>query len=270
MHGVNRVVTSNGRLAFGGKVLKKTIVLDLHTIMAIRTNDLGKIIPEALNCRGVLQGAHHEFDVFEHTLTAVVQTSHIIKMCERDLSVSFLQGVSGLGLEEIFTQGFKLQVFRTLREKIDGVYRKDLFLLAVLLHDVGKPATQKIKEKDGTRPSGEAYYSFKGHTDEGVKLAQGICERSGLTKRQTEYITKIVENHKGPSKLTDSIVLKLDYANGITMDSFALEAVKNRIRDEIVLITLADNLAKGKSFPRELLQDLVLTLKTFIRITEGS
>jgi poly(A) polymerase len=59
--------------------------------------------------------------------------------------------------------------------------------LAILLHDIGKPATRKI-DADNT-------VTFKGHDKKGAEISKTICKRLKTSSKQTDYITFIIKNH---------------------------------------------------------------------------
>lgn len=62
--------------------------------------------------------------------------------------------------------------------------------LAVLLHDIGKPATFTHEEGDRIR--------FNGHDAVGADIAAEICSRLRLSGRQTELIRALVREHMQP------------------------------------------------------------------------
>ncbi len=57
--------------------------------------------------------------------------------------------------------------------------------MAVLLHDVGKPATMEQKER----------LRFHGHDEKGGAIAREMCRRLKFSNAQTEKIAWLVENH---------------------------------------------------------------------------
>lgn len=57
--------------------------------------------------------------------------------------------------------------------------------LGVLLHDVGKPPTFSIRER----------IRFDGHVEVGAKMAEEICTRLRISKRETERIVELVKHH---------------------------------------------------------------------------
>jgi poly(A) polymerase len=57
--------------------------------------------------------------------------------------------------------------------------------MAVLLHDIGKPATQTFKDR----------IRFNGHDKVGAVMAEDICRRLRFSNSQMETITKMVKRH---------------------------------------------------------------------------
>jgi poly(A) polymerase len=57
--------------------------------------------------------------------------------------------------------------------------------MGVLLHDVGKPPTYRVAER----------IRFDGHVEVGARMAREICERLRFSRRETERIVALVENH---------------------------------------------------------------------------
>ena len=57
--------------------------------------------------------------------------------------------------------------------------------LGVLLHDIGKPATFRVRER----------IRFDGHVEIGVKIAENICWRFKLSSRETERVAELVGQH---------------------------------------------------------------------------
>ena len=57
--------------------------------------------------------------------------------------------------------------------------------LGVLLHDVGKPPTFRVADR----------IRFDNHAPVGARMAEAICERLRLSRRETEQVTALVEYH---------------------------------------------------------------------------
>ncbi|HUT22642.1 MAG TPA: HD domain-containing protein [Candidatus Bipolaricaulota bacterium] len=116
-----------------------------------------QIIPEIDKLKGCEQPPehHYEGDVIEHTK---------------------------LMIEKINSPEFKAQFPEA---KIDGS-----FIMAVLLHDVGKPATKKEIEKDGKKK-----IVFYGHENVGAKMSETILRKLRFSRKQVERVKFLIENH---------------------------------------------------------------------------
>ncbi len=64
--------------------------------------------------------------------------------------------------------------------RLDGV-----LALAILLHDVGKPPTLRVRER----------IRFDGHSDRGAEIAEVVCRRLRLPNDQTDEVVELVRDH---------------------------------------------------------------------------
>ncbi len=70
-------------------------------------------------------------------------------------------------------------------EKLAGAPAAPTLALGALLHDVGKPPTFRVAER----------IRFDHHTAVGARLAGRICRRLRLSRRDSEHVVSLVENH---------------------------------------------------------------------------
>ncbi|MCU0728235.1 MAG: CCA tRNA nucleotidyltransferase [Planctomycetes bacterium] len=63
--------------------------------------------------------------------------------------------------------------------------RTPVLSMAALLHDVGKPPTMAVRER----------IRFDGHAARGAEMAEEICRRLRLSRRQTEEVVALVRDH---------------------------------------------------------------------------
>ena len=61
----------------------------------------------------------------------------------------------------------------------------DVLALAILLHDVGKPPTLRVKER----------IRFDGHAEKGAEIAEGVCRRLRLSNEETAEVVDLVRDH---------------------------------------------------------------------------
>ena len=72
-----------------------------------------------------------------------------------------------------------------------------MLALAGLLHDIGKPSTYEVADR----------IRFNGHDRIGASMAEKICHRLRLSKRQTESVAWLVANRGNADKLGKAVRL---------------------------------------------------------------
>ena len=120
---------------------------------------LKEIMPEALTMKGVEQpkNFHAEGDVWQHSL---------------------------LMLKKIKSPEF--------RQEFPHTHLNPALILAIFLHDIGKPLTFKSAEETGDR------IRFNGHDQQGAILAKKICARLKLSSEDTNLVQFVIEKHMIP------------------------------------------------------------------------
>jgi poly(A) polymerase len=124
------------------------------------------LFPELENASGCSQNVYHCFDVMDHTLMAC-------KHLEAILNSEWLE-------------------FTRLHTAI-AEHKKPLLKLAMLLHDIGKPATRSISI-DGS-------VHFIGHEKIGAVIAADIASRLKLSNSDSDYLCELIRNHLRPLSL---------------------------------------------------------------------
>lgn len=130
-------------------------------------------------------------------------------------------------------------------------------IIASVLHDIGKPATKKLKLDKKANPklheiSGELLHSFEGHEKKGGEIVRTLdktlFEKYGLDQ---ERIAKIVELHFEPLKYINKMK---DIGKNITseqikelLDELKTNLEKTGLRDEVATIFYADKKSQGDS-----------------------
>ena len=148
-------------------------------------DDLGllcRIIPELADSRGVTQPKEHYWDVFRHQIETAGKIELIVGRGASSAD-AVLEAVPGFGGED----GHFGEVVS------DGHTRLTLLKLAGLLHDVAKPATKTVE------PSGRI--RFLGHHKRGAEIAEEAMRRLRFSKRGTELVRLMVENHLRPGQM---------------------------------------------------------------------
>ncbi|OGH92482.1 MAG: hypothetical protein A2534_04080 [Candidatus Magasanikbacteria bacterium RIFOXYD2_FULL_39_9] len=146
----------------------------------------------------------------------------LILMWQTRLMDLVLPEVSNLeGVEEIYGHQHKDNLVHTFKV-VDNVAErsnKTLLRLAGLFHDVGKPATKKLMPKIG--------WTFHQHEHVGKKMVYGISRRLRFSKKDTDYLAKLVRWHMQPISLmddgiTDSAVRRLVVNLGEELDDLLI------------------------------------------------
>ncbi len=129
---------------------------------------LTALFPEIQAMAGCWQNAHHDFDVFEHTLKAFEALEALI------------------------------QSAGCVDPALAARYRDDptaaaVLKYALLLHDIGKPASQSV-EPDGR-------VRFLGHAEYSAQMAAAINERLRLSRREAQQAESVIRLHVRPLDL---------------------------------------------------------------------
>lgn len=164
--------------------------------IAVRLMDglglLDALLPEVTVGRGVSQPEeHHYYDVFDHAIETVASLDYLLApeapsdARERALYDSLWSGLSLL-------PGLRAQLDEELSE---GRSRAALLKFAGLLHDVAKPETRK--------PDDTGRIRFFGHAERGAETARRIMQRFRFSRRETEFVALLVEEHLRPTQLSN-------------------------------------------------------------------
>ena len=131
---------------------------------------LKAVFPELAALKHCRQNGHHEFDVFSHTLSAF---SHLEALLGHPETLQPEPGKpkSGGAAQPAVSDPVRLK-------------------LALLLHDIGKPACQSLDR------AGRIH--FYRHESAGAEMAVDACRRLRLSNRHQTYIIFIIQNHLRP------------------------------------------------------------------------
>lgn len=131
------------------------------------------VFPELLPLSGCTQNRHHSYDVLDHTLVALEHLESLISPYE-----------SGI---------------RAFPEPLDPS-RVILLKVAILLHDIGKPACRSVDATGAVH--------FYGHETAGAKGANAICDRLRCANDERRFITDIIAHHVRPLLLYQALQKK--------------------------------------------------------------
>lgn len=132
---------------------------------------LFRIFPEMKALPDCPQNRHHDFNVFDHTLSAYRHMETVLNT-----------------LNDFVPDEFK--------SRLRLPYNIGLLKYATLLHDIGKPDTHT--ESDGI-------IHFYGHEFKGAQIAEQICTRLKFSGYEKKYTKFIIKNHLYPLFLFSDI-----------------------------------------------------------------
>ncbi len=168
------------------------------------------LFPELSPLKDCLQNEYHEYNAFEHTISAYTK----LEMLLND--------------SETFSLFFPYNTGRSLK------ISKYLLKYAVLIHDIGKPTT-KTKDRNGR-------IHFYGHAHAGAEMSLDIAGRLKLSRFENETAYSIIRNHIRPLLLYIAHLQNSLSEKGIVR--FFMKA--GELTPYILLHALADHLGKGK------------------------
>jgi tRNA nucleotidyltransferase/poly(A) polymerase len=133
------------------------------------------VLPGFAAMEGCEQGGVHQFDVAQHSLLAVTRLAEILRRPAR-----FLPAYADCIAQYLAHEG-----------------RRAGLVLAVLLHDVGKP---------GCRVWSDGRWRFFGHEERGARLAEQAMARLALPRAVRRQVVQLVGSHMRllPFMQTDS------------------------------------------------------------------
>jgi len=149
-------------------------ILDIPNIpQSLSTLDqlgiLPLMIPEIESLKGLEQGMHHDYELWEHSLKTVYFTETIL-----------------LNMKTHFPQ-FDEHLDKYFQQELEiDIQRKHLLSFIALLHDIGKPLTKSTKNNQ---------VHFYHHDRVGAKINQEIASRFKLGRKTTRIITTSILYH---------------------------------------------------------------------------
>ncbi len=151
---------------------------------------LAHVVPETTAMHEIVQGAPHQFNLWQHTLKTVAFLATFIHVIEpgydENLTANVQAGAAAYALHGVRTN---------LREHLGQVWpdersHRALLVLAALLHDAGKPEASTADE--------QGRIHFHGHELIGETLAENRARELRLSSNEVERLATIVRNHMRP------------------------------------------------------------------------
>jgi len=183
-----------------------------HAAPAIARMDeadvLRSFLPELAPLKGTPQNRYHHLDVWEHSLLTMTLMIHQLR-----------------APEEVFQD--LLPWFAPL---LASPHRRARLVMLALLHDIGKPATQSVR--DGV-------IHFYGHEQTGAELAGALARRLRMSNDDKRALVSVILHHERPTLLLAGVRRK-----PIARKSLAkfLDAVGDHLL-EVLALALADKAA---------------------------
>ena len=175
------------------------------------------IFPPLKDEKKVPPNTHHHLDLFHHSLEVVNQIQKLYEAAPKEIQQHLEQSDFG------------------------GTSRLAHLKLAGLLHDIGKFQTWTIEDNGRHR--------FIKHDDIGAKMADELLRKMHYSKKQIEYITKMIKLHIYPSSVIQAPNLSEKHYMRY------IRRMENDVIDNIILAQ-ADRLsARGEAITDEVLSD---------------
>ena len=195
---------------------------------------LGEVFPELVELRGIEQPPQHAYDAWVHTLAVCDHLADLLAVLDprpdEELSANLTLGLASAQLGRFrgplhAVLGHSLTAGRSLRS---------LWMLAALLHDVGKSRT-------GSRDSAGTLH-FLGHERLSAEMAASWGEQMRLSGAEVERLKTVVADHMRPGQLekTRPITPRAIYRYYRQLGEAGVD---------IVLLSLADFLGKHNPPP---------------------
>ncbi len=192
-----------------------------------KTRLLEELLPISKELKKIPPNLHHHLDLFSHSIEIVKQ------------------------IQEIYEKSS--QKIKKHLEKIDfgGATRLSHLKLAGFLHDAGKPETWEIEEETQR-------HRFIKHDDIGSKICKKLLKTAKFSKKQIDYITKMIKYHIYPSH----VVASPEINEKIYMRF--IRKMENEVID-IIILAIADRLsARGIEITDEIVEKNISELKSLL------
>lgn len=188
---------------------------------------LKEILPITQNLKDVPPNLHHHLNLFYHSIEVIKQIQEIYEKSPAEVKKHMDSTDFG------------------------GTTRLAHLKLAGLLHDIGKPSTWTIEEETGK-------HRFIKHDDIGSKMGAKILKHNKFSKKQIDYVTKMIKYHIYPSH----VISAPDLNEKIYMRF--IRKMGNEVMD-IIFLAMADRLsARGIEITEEIVEKNITGLQKLL------
>ncbi|MDD3435869.1 MAG: HD domain-containing protein [Candidatus Gastranaerophilales bacterium] len=203
-----------------------------------KTGLLKEILPISQELKKVPPNLHHHLNLFEHSIEIVRQIEEIYKKSNPEVQ-EHLQ-----------------------KTDFSGASRLAHLKLAGFLHDIGKPDTWTIEEDTGK-------HRFIKHDDIGSKIGIKLLKSAKFSKKQTDYIVKMIKYHIYPShvvrnpEINEKVYMRLIRKMGNEVIDVIILAMADRLSARGIEIT--DEIIAKNINNLQLLLDFYLSVKDSLK-----
>ncbi|MFC2052496.1 CCA tRNA nucleotidyltransferase [Chloroflexota bacterium] len=148
---------------------------------------LTAVFPELAETKGVEQPKEHFWNVFEHSLKAVITVDFLLRQGGWEYAGD--EVLAAVPWSTVLVQHFNQEVSY-------GSTRRSLLKLAALLHDVAKPQTKAIEAVGRMR--------FLGHARDGAVIAANMLERLRFSAKEIKLVEALVTHHLRPVQMSQN------------------------------------------------------------------
>lgn len=189
-----------------------------------KTGLLKEVLPIAHELKKVPPNLHHHLNLFMHSIETVNQ------------------------IQQIYQKSPEAVKKHLEKSDFGAAARLAHLKFAGFLHDIGKPVTWTIEEETGR-------HRFIKHDDIGAKMGTNVLKGLKLSKKQIDYISKMIKYHIYPSHIVTN-----PEANEKSYMRFVRKMDNECI--DVIILAMADRLsARGVEITDEIVEQNISALQ---------